>query len=208
MLTSISGYLFSPLPCNVAFVLFSYNNGVPGYAPLATSDTFSLGAFPLWTTFALRNGPVYLSADTFVIAAQQFGTVYIDLALSDGHYTPGSTWVKWPSLGGWQNIELFGNEYAYPFMLRANLSSVTSVQENPSTNYSSIIFPNPANESLTIASQGNETIEITNALGQIVFTTQARGTSTIVDVHNLEAGVYFVNVFSEDAKITERLIIQ
>ncbi|HTF03848.1 MAG TPA: T9SS type A sorting domain-containing protein [Bacteroidia bacterium] len=208
MLTSISGYLFSPQPCNVAFVLFSYNNGVPGYVPLATSDTFSLGAYPLWTTFSLLNGPVYLGADTFVIAAQQFSSVFIDLSLSDGHYTPGSTWVKWPSLGGWENIEIFGSEYAYPFMLRANLSDVTSVEDSPADNLSLAIFPNPVKESVVITTNGSETIEITNALGQVVYSVQATGTSTTVDVREFEAGVYFVSVYSEGAKATGRLVIE
>ena len=208
LLTSISGYLFSALPCNVAFVLFSYDNGVPGLVPIATSDTFSLGPFPLWTTLALRNGPAYLSADTFVIAAQQFGSVYINLGLSDARYIPGSTWVRWPSLGGWENIELFGNEYAYPFMLRANLTEATSVEENQSQNNLPMVYPNPTNESVTITGAGNETIEITNALGQIVFSTKAIGTSTAVDVTKLEAGIYLVSVYSEDEKTTQQLIIE
>lgn len=208
MLTSISGYLFSSQPCSVAFVLFSYNNDVPGNVPIATSDVVTLGGFPLWTTLPFQNGPVYLGADTFVIAAQQFGAVYIDLALSDGHYTPGSTWVKWPSLGGWENIELFGNEYAYPSMLRANLTEATSVEENQSQNNLPIVYPNPTCESVTITVAGNETIEITNALGQIVCSTKAIGTSTAVDVTKFEAGVYFVSVYSEDEKTTQRLIIE
>jgi|GEM_PF-5916646 len=208
MLTSISGYLFSSQPCSVAFVLFSYNNGAPGNVPIATSDVVTLGGFPLWTTLPFQNGPVYLGADTFVIAAQQFGAAYIDLALSDGHYTPGSTWVKWPSLGGWENIELFGNEYAYPFMLRANVTEATSVEENQSQNNLPIVYPNPTIESVTITVAGNETIEITNALGQIVCSTKAIGTSTAVDVTKFEAGVYFVSVYSEDEKTTQRLIIE
>ncbi len=70
------------------------------------------------------------------------------------------------------------------------------------------LYPNPANESVMISSEKDQTIEITNTLGQVVYTTVAMGTSTTVDVSTFEAGVYFVNVYNGDVKTTERLIIE
>lgn len=70
------------------------------------------------------------------------------------------------------------------------------------------LYPNPANESVMISSEKDQTIEITNTLGQVVYTTVAMGNSTTVDVRGFEAGVYFVNVYNGDVKTTERLIIE
>ncbi|HTF03849.1 MAG TPA: T9SS type A sorting domain-containing protein, partial [Bacteroidia bacterium] len=70
------------------------------------------------------------------------------------------------------------------------------------------LYPNPAKESLVITTNAAETIEITNALGQVVYTTTATGTTTTIDVREFEAGVYFVSVYSEGTKNTERLVIE
>lgn len=70
------------------------------------------------------------------------------------------------------------------------------------------LYPNPANESVLISTEKDQTVELTNTLGQVVYTTTATGTSTTVDLSTFEAGVYFVTVYNGDVKTTERLIIE
>lgn len=70
------------------------------------------------------------------------------------------------------------------------------------------IYPNPASENVVISSEKNETIQISNTLGQVVYSTSANSTSTTIDVSAFEAGVYFVTVSNGETESTERLIIQ
>jgi hypothetical protein len=70
------------------------------------------------------------------------------------------------------------------------------------------LYPNPANGSVVVSTMADQVIEITNTLGQVIYTTTATGTATTVDLTNFEAGVYFVNVFTGTSKVTERLIVE
>lgn len=70
------------------------------------------------------------------------------------------------------------------------------------------LYPNPANGSVVISTGVDQVIEITNTLGQVVYTVTATGTATTVDLNNFEAGVYFVNVYNGTSKVTEQLIVE
>ncbi len=70
------------------------------------------------------------------------------------------------------------------------------------------LFPNPANESVVISTAVDQVVEITNTLGQVVYTTTATSTATYVDLKNFTSGVYFVNVYTGTAKVTEQLIVE
>jgi hypothetical protein len=205
MISSVSGSLNNSQSCNIAFVVFSYDNGVPGLNPIATTDTFTVGPFADWITFPLNGGPFALPADTFVIAARQFSNNNIDLSLSTGRYTPGSTWVRWAVLGGWVNIEFFGEEYGYPFMLRANLTeSTTAVADSLSDNFSIAASPNPTADLFTLhynfSPVTDADVIVYNALGEIVSCTplpDAHSGQITIDLSDQPAGIYMVCVGAE-----------
>lgn len=70
------------------------------------------------------------------------------------------------------------------------------------------IYPNPANDNVVISTTAAETIEITNALGEVVYTVAATSSTTTVDVSTFPAGVYFVSVYNSSSKSVEQLIIE
>lgn len=70
------------------------------------------------------------------------------------------------------------------------------------------VYPNPANESVMISTEAAQTIEVTNTLGEIVFSSNATATTTTIDISTWSAGVYFVNVYGVNGKSTERLIVE
>lgn len=214
MLTSVSAHLAGANPCDIAFVLFPYNNGSPGYVPIATSDTFTLGPAPQWVTFAMQS-PIYLAADTFVLAAQQFGAVYIDLSQSDGNYTPGSSWGKWQGSGGWHNLEFYGNQFAYPFMLRANLTAATAVGDSLHDNVSISVSPNPGSGTFLLdynfGENSDALISIYNAAGQSVYFQQMNNVASGIITLELgaqPAGIYFVEVIAGMNRKTLEIIVE
>ena len=70
------------------------------------------------------------------------------------------------------------------------------------------MFPNPAQNTLELTSEysGNNEVQIINSLGQIVKEFSFEST-TIVDIEDLNAGVYFVKISGENA-ITKKLVVK
>ena len=71
-----------------------------------------------------------------------------------------------------------------------------------------IIFPNPANRHLTISSKDGTTIEevvIYNQTGQIVH--QEKPVSNIIDISDLQPGMYIIEVVSGQRKLRKKLMI-
>ncbi|WP_090247488.1 T9SS type A sorting domain-containing protein [Lishizhenia tianjinensis] len=66
------------------------------------------------------------------------------------------------------------------------------------------MYPNPATTQLNIKAEAGD-VAIYNTQGALVKTAQV---NTIIDVADLEAGVYFVKVSHEGALATQRLVIQ
>ena len=68
----------------------------------------------------------------------------------------------------------------------------TGVIENDSQTYT--LFPNPANESVTIKGENLGSVRIYNALGQLVESIEASGNELSINTANYLNGVYFIKV--------------
>ena len=87
----------------------------------------------------------------------------------------------------------------------ANLST-ESVAENK---YDYVtMFPNPAKNTLTLASEmeGIQEVQIVNSLGQIVKEFSFE-TSLTIDVKDLNNGIYFVKILS-DNPVTKKIVVK
>ena len=65
---------------------------------------------------------------------------------------------------------------------------------NESGNTAITLFPNPANESVTLIGESLGTIRIYNALGQLIEVLEANGSELHINTSGYENGVYFVKV--------------
>ncbi len=82
------------------------------------------------------------------------------------------------------------------------------INENGEQGYVSM-YPNPATAIVKL--QANTTInsvEVYNAVGQMVLNTTVKGKTTSLDVSSLQNGVYFVKVNSELGTTTQKLIVK
>ncbi|MFM7467406.1 MAG: T9SS type A sorting domain-containing protein [Crocinitomicaceae bacterium] len=71
------------------------------------------------------------------------------------------------------------------------------------------VFPNPANNKLTVSSTENiNTIEIISMNGLVVLQKSINQSSAILNVENLKSGTYFVKVITDDNYLFERIIIE
>lgn len=73
--------------------------------------------------------------------------------------------------------------------------SVTSEKPNPPISF--VIFPNPAQEKLSILTEKayeNGKIRLVNILGNPVIETEIQGKSSVLDLKNLSKGMYFLSI--------------
>ncbi|MDB9883008.1 T9SS type A sorting domain-containing protein [Bacteroidia bacterium] len=95
------------------------------------------------------------------------------------------------------------------YFYKAATASVSAISFN-----SLKVYPNPANEKLTIAASTNgvniNTISLINIQGQTLNTQEVNSTvaNSSINVSNLPSGVYFVQVSTEQGTHTERVIIK
>lgn len=67
------------------------------------------------------------------------------------------------------------------------------------------IYPNPATTILNVTAEGYDNLQIVNAFGQVVYTTDITGQMKI-DVSTLSNGVYFIRLNNAEGTITQKFI--
>ena len=69
------------------------------------------------------------------------------------------------------------------------------------------LYPNPANDNITIEANNGSVVVIYDALGNQVFSTTTLNAKTEIDLRNFANGIYFVRVISDNNEATQKLII-
>ena len=94
----------------------------------------------------------------------------------------------------------------YP--LRAGQTSLTDdIVENEATVFATL-HPNPTTGQVTIMGQDLKAAVVFNTLGQQVATASGEGETLHIDIANLPAGVYFVNVTHKDGRKCVRKVVK
>ncbi|MFK8038261.1 MAG: T9SS type A sorting domain-containing protein [Crocinitomicaceae bacterium] len=71
------------------------------------------------------------------------------------------------------------------------------------------IYPNPADQNITVTTSNlTETIEIFNTVGKLVSTVNNPGSTEVINISALSAGVYFVSVKGNGQTKTDKLIVK
>lgn len=129
------------------------------------------------------------------------------------YYNNGTNWIDFdPGIGLVKGINYFAKSCG--FLVKLNNLSV-GINEKKIELVSFNIFPNPSSQVLNIEfemkNKGPVTIDLTNTLGQIVFTERimddVSSDSATLNINNLNPGVYFVNATdSKGNKAVKKII--
>jgi hypothetical protein len=160
--------------------------------------------------------------------ANTFGTLYLYNESTSGVTYTNPTYFnscqfqpQWNAYGqnaNWAGNYLVGHAFVADLFLETgfHLTSLNvGVTENDLVAISSI-YPNPANGSTNVSfnlkQAGNVAVSITNLLGQTVATVNpgkmAAGSNNVsLNLSNIKAGVYFVNVSVDGLSTTKKLTI-
>ena len=94
----------------------------------------------------------------------------------------------------------------YP--LRWGQTSFTDdIGENEATAFASL-YPNPTTGQITILGQDLQAAEVINTLGQCVATAKGVGERLTVDISNLPAGIYFVNITDGEGRKCVKKVVK
>jgi len=102
----------------------------------------------------------------------------------------------------------YGNVGTCTFEL--TVESVLGTNDNVFSN-AIVMYPNPANEQVIISNSSNialERVMMFDVVGKLVSNIDMRGTQgeNVIDISNLQSGVYMVQIQGENASVTKRLI--
>ena len=88
---------------------------------------------------------------------------------------------------------------------------ITDYAVSVSDNESSFrIFPNPASDYIEIdfENQTAQSIDITNILGEKIYTGFVNGNKIVLNVADYASGIYFINLNFPDSVKTQKIIIK
>lgn len=83
--------------------------------------------------------------------------------------------------------------------------STTDVEDNDAQKVA--IYPNPANESMTIAAKGITNISVVNLVGQKVFESSLYSDKVVLNMSDYEAGIYIVRITTDEFEVTKRVSV-
>jgi hypothetical protein len=89
-------------------------------------------------------------------------------------------------------------------LVHGNAASIDEIKE-----LAWMISPNPTDGEITISSiDPIQNIQIISLAGRIVKQIQPNGNETIIDLHNLESGIYFVTIESNGVHSSQRVVVK
>ncbi len=179
-----------------------------------------------------HNTQVYLRQSSFFTENFEIGTVSDNIG---SNFTPALTVSTWPSVPAWQlfttsiTTNSVNNRIAFRVpsaslktyyldsIVISNTGNVTSgcnyitvgIDNADKELNSLLIFPNPASTVLTIKNTmlKIQEIRVINLIGAMVYQSSVNKNQTTIDIANLEAGIYFVEVTDEKKNVTNRKIV-
>lgn len=130
-------------------------------------------------------------------------------SFTDNAVTDYNTWYYYKVIAYYEDIDCMSapaaleedpDKFVLPFFY-----SETSIEDNADEHIG--IYPNPANEKITVDAKNINSISISNVMGQKVYETSVNNDKVVVDVNDFPAGIYMINVITDEYETTKRVSI-
>ena len=159
----------------------------------------------------------YLIAEESVL--EQYGLTTQDAILD---YFAQNGEASYEDLGGAINDCVEGTimkVYTFPYNANNQLGTVNIVDilmgegvvglNDVMTNVEANLYPNPANQYFNVSSLSIiDRVQITNVLGQVVMTKEIGANGANINIESLEAGNYFVTIYTNEGVATKKLLVK
>ncbi|MBR5253581.1 MAG: T9SS type A sorting domain-containing protein [Bacteroidales bacterium] len=109
--------------------------------------------------------------------------------------------------------------FTFPYNANNTLGTVNTVDilmgegvvglNDVMTNVEANLYPNPANQYFNVSSLSIiDRVQISNVLGQVVMTKEIGANGANINIENLEAGNYFVTIYTNQGVATKKLLVK
>ena len=109
--------------------------------------------------------------------------------------------------------------FTFPYNANNTLGTVNTVDvlmgegvvglNDVMTNVEANLYPNPANQYFNVSSLSIiDRVQITNVLGQVVMTKEIGANRANINIESLEAGNYFVTIYTNQGVATKKLLVK
>ncbi len=196
---------------NSSFRIFvwSNNGGVPGsviYKDSVAYPRYESGSYNIIPTYTLTSC-LPLGVGTYFMGIQQ--TTGQPLNIGFDRNTNHKNALYYNTSGSWSQSSINGSLMINPVMGCVDPPVIIGVSELTKNNVIKI-FPNPAQDAITVNFPGNQLetteLEITTALGQTVFTKTITSNEQI-DISNLSNGLYFIHLKGNSLNVSSQKLI-
>jgi hypothetical protein len=171
-------------------VYFSSDSGATWNSSLASQNNSAYGI----RSIAILGNTIYAGSNRFIYISSNNGVTWSN---------SGADFVYGGFYGGTAYSIVFNNGYIFAGtagtgIWRCSLSSISSIEEEKNKNSLITIFPNPTNTEFTISYKNIDeiidfTIQITNSLGQLVYSSPLyRFSENITITLDTNPGMYYV----------------
>jgi hypothetical protein len=209
-------YSSSTLPFLPNSSLWNYNDGNP-------NNFYSMN---ISGAQQLANGNVLITGGTngHLIEVDSLGTKlweYVNPVKATGIISQGSTATQNTVFRSTFYSSTYSGFAGHILLATSIIENTNTVSDNCQLNLTNsikdldmndplIVFPNPANRSITISIQTDGNIEIYNQIGELILSKQYNYSSNEnLDISNLNEGIYLIKFQNENGSIqTQKLIIR
>ena len=166
----------------IARQAFTISGTVNNIVPLPLDQPALIdGSQNLWVTF-YQDGSV-----------QQAACVITDMG------DPNSRWIGVDGYG-WMDMATVQGGAGYSFALWAIADDYDIIGEFDSN---VAVYPNPTTDNVNILAPGINHVAVMNAIGQVIYESNADGNMATLDMSQYQTGVYMVRVTTENGQIVK-----
>lgn len=187
-------------------IIYSINAGTPN-TEIATGDITIIDSTQ--NIYYLQfSSPVALTAGDYAFGLYEGVGTTINLAQSNTLLKTGINYYYTQS-SGWLNSNIATTRFIRPIL--TNSAANAAIEEN---NKSFIVYPNPANESITISFSANtsinQNVSISDLSGRVVINDviPAGSLNHNVNIDGLNQGVYLLIIDFENSQSIQKIIIE
>jgi len=137
-------------------------------------------------------------------------TVEFYKIIGGGHSWPGS---PYPTSNGNTNQDFQASKEIWRFFSQYSLNSLINIKENQQEKPNIVIYPNPAQDKITIicesATPQSYVVSIKNIQGQLLLTNKIEIYKTLsLDLSKFSNGIYFLTLQNEKENFVSKLVLQ
>lgn len=122
-----------------------------------------------------------------------------------GRVARGGSWMDEEALCTVTSRAAYNQDNAGLFLGLRLATSDNLLSLNENTEERIQVYPNPTRNSVIVAAEGMSHVAVLSLLGQVVFEADVRGDEAVLDLSQLEAGVYVVRVTTQSGVVTKQI---